>query len=111
MSATAVRSFRILLAEDDPGDTRMITEALTGRGFDYELHVAADGVEAMHFLRDPAEPRPDLILLDLNMPRMDGREVLVSIKADPDLLAIPVVVPTTSEAPIRRVHPGPPPDR
>ncbi|WP_261571205.1 response regulator [Frankia gtarii] len=99
MSATAVRSFRILLVEDDPGDTLMITEALADRGFDRELHVAADGVEAMHYLRAPAEPRPDLILLDLNMPRMDGREVLVSIKEDPDLLAIPVVVLTTSEAP------------
>ncbi|MCM3923705.1 response regulator [Frankia sp. AiPs1] len=99
MPATAVRSFRILLVEDDPGDTLMVTEALTDRGFDHELHVAADGVEAMRFLRKAGAPRPDLILLDLNMPRMDGREVLMSIKEDPALLTIPVVVLTTSDAP------------
>ncbi|ABW11868.1 response regulator receiver protein [Parafrankia sp. EAN1pec] len=98
-AAAAVRAFNILLVEDDPGDTLMVEEALTDRGVNHELHVAVDGVEAMAYLRDPANPRPDLILLDLNMPRMDGREVLSALKADPRLLSIPVVVLTTSEAP------------
>ncbi|WP_018504370.1 response regulator [Parafrankia discariae] len=98
-AAAAVRAFNILLVEDDAGDTLMVEEALTDRGVNHELHVAADGVEAMAYLRDTANPRPDLILLDLNMPRMDGREVLSALKADPRLLSIPVVVLTTSEAP------------
>ncbi|NQT19164.1 MAG: response regulator [Planctomycetes bacterium] len=92
----------ILLVEDNPGDVRLTMEALQEAKVLNTLHVAKDGVEAMAFLRREAEnanaPRPDLILLDLNLPRKDGREVLAEIKADDDLKSIPVVVLTTSEA-------------
>jgi CheY-like chemotaxis protein len=92
----------VLLVEDDPGDTLMIREAFEHHSITHELHHVADGVEALAFLRGEGEyagrPRPHLILLDLNLPRMDGRQVLKEIKGDPELRAIPVVVLTTSEA-------------
>jgi two-component system, chemotaxis family, response regulator Rcp1 len=92
----------ILLVEDSPGDVRLIREAFRSADATPNLHVAADGVEAMTFLRRQGEhgdaPRPDLILLDLNLPRMDGREVLALIKQDQDLKTIPIIILTTSEA-------------
>jgi CheY-like chemotaxis protein len=92
----------VLLVEDDAGDVVMTREALEEGKVVNRLHVAGDGVEAIEFLRrsgDHADaPRPDLILLDLNLPRRDGRQVLAEIKGDPDLRRIPVVVLTTSEA-------------
>jgi CheY-like chemotaxis protein len=92
----------VLLVEDDPGDVMLIREAFEDHKVGNALSVVSDGVEAMAFLRregDHADaPRPDLILLDLNLPRKDGSEVLAEIKADPDLAVIPVVVLTTSEA-------------
>ena len=96
------REIVVLLVEDDPGDVLMTREAFEDYKVHNELHVVNDGTEAMAFLRregDKADaPRPDLVLLDLNLPRMDGREVLQAIKSDPDLASIPVVVLTTSEA-------------
>jgi CheY-like chemotaxis protein len=92
----------ILLVEDDPGDVVLTKEALNGSKLTNVVHVAENGELAMKFLRREAPyedaPRPDLILLDLNLPRMDGREVLAAIKEDPDYRRIPVVVLTTSEA-------------
>ena len=92
----------ILLVEDNPGDVRLTLEALKENKILNQFHVAADGAEAMAFLhrRGAHEdaPRPDLILLDLNLPKKDGREVLAEIKADPKLKRIPVVVLTTSKA-------------
>ena len=92
----------VLLVEDSPGDVRLTQEAFRDANLDIRLHVAADGVEAMAFLRREApyeqSPRPDFILLDLNLPRMDGREVLALIKADALLRAIPTVILTTSES-------------
>jgi two-component system, chemotaxis family, response regulator Rcp1 len=92
----------ILLVEDNPADVRLTQEALKEGKVRNNLHVARDGVEAIEFLRRSGKfadaTRPDLILLDLNLPRKDGREVLADIKADPELQAIPVVVLTTSAA-------------
>jgi CheY-like chemotaxis protein len=92
----------VLLVEDDPGDVVLIREAFELNKVHNALHVASDGVEALDFLyrRNGHEeaPRPDLVLLDLNLPRKDGREVLEEVKADPSLRTIPVVVLTTSEA-------------
>ncbi len=96
---TDVKRKTIFLVEDNWGDIRLIQEALKGSGVDYEVAIARDGVEAMAYLRgegDQPVPLPDLILLDLNLPRKDGREVLAEIKADPRLKRIPVVVLTTS---------------
>jgi two-component system response regulator len=87
----------VLLVEDDPGDVVLIQEAFEHNKVRNDLHVVGDGVEALDFLRDD-NPRPDLILLDLNLPRKDGREVLAEVKADPELRRIPVVVLTTSKA-------------
>lgn len=96
------RPIEILLVEDNPGDVRLTREALHEAKMANNLHVAGDGVEALHFLRREEEhagaPRPDLILLDLNLPKKSGREVLEEVKEDPDLRRIPVVVLTTSEA-------------
>jgi two-component system, chemotaxis family, response regulator Rcp1 len=96
------RPVEILMVEDNPGDVRLTREALKEGKIANNIHVARDGVEAMAFLRREGEcasaPRPDLILLDLNLPRKDGREVLAEIKADSDLKRIPVVVLTTSKA-------------
>jgi len=94
------RPIEILLVEDNPGDVRLTREALKDGKVTNNLSVVRDGEQAMAFLRresDYAEaPRPDLILLDLNLPRKDGREVLSEIKADQDLRRIPVVILTTS---------------
>jgi CheY-like chemotaxis protein len=87
----------VLLVEDDPGDVVLIQEAFEHNKVRNHLHVVGDGVEAMAFLRNGGE-RPDLILLDLNLPRKDGREVLAEVKGDPQLRSIPVVVLTTSKA-------------
>jgi len=96
------RPIEILLVEDSPGDVRLTIEALRDSKVRNNLHVARDGVEAMAFLHRegqfPAAVRPDLVLLDLNLPRKDGREVLTEIKAEPALKSIPVVVLTTSTA-------------
>jgi len=92
----------VLLVEDSPGDVRLTQEAFRDANPSIQLHVAADGVEAMAFLkREGAHlhaPRPDLILLDLNLPKMDGREVLAHIKEDNNLKTIPTVILTTSDA-------------
>ncbi len=94
----AARPITILLVEDDPGDVVLIGEAFKDHKLDNTLLVASDGVEALELLRSPDVERPDLILLDLNLPRKDGREVLGEIKADDALRSIPVVVLTTSDA-------------
>ena len=95
------RVIQILLIEDSPGDVRLTRVAFRDTNMSVRLHVASDGVEAMAFLRQEGNhvdaPRPDLILLDLNLPKMDGREVLVHIKADQNLKTIPTVILTTSE--------------
>jgi CheY-like chemotaxis protein len=95
-------SFTILLVEDNPADVRLTKEALKDAKVLHELYVASDGVEAISFLTrqegHESAPRPDLILLDLNLPRKDGRQVLEEIKQHPDLKTIPVVVLTTSQA-------------
>ena len=91
-----------LLVEDNPGDVRLTQEALKSHKVQNNLHVVTDGEEAMLFLRRQGKykdaPRPDVILLDLNLPKKDGREVLAEIKSDPLLKTIPVVVITSSEA-------------
>ncbi len=96
-----IKPIEILLVEDNPGDADLAREALEDNKLRNELHVVGDGVEAMDFLRRngkyPQAPRPDLILLDLNLPRKDGREVLAEIKMDPDLKRIPVVILTISK--------------
>ena len=93
---------QVLLVEDDPGDALMIREAFEQQEITHALHHVADGVEALEFLRRSGAyadaPRPDIILLDLNLPRKDGREVLAEVKSDAELRTIPVVVLTTSEA-------------
>jgi chemotaxis family two-component system response regulator Rcp1 len=92
----------VLLVEDNLGDVRLTQEAFRDANRAVNLHVTSDGVEAMRFLRRQGPhanaPRPDLILLDLNLPKMDGREVLAHIKEDEDLKTIPTVILTTSEA-------------
>lgn len=92
----------VLLVEDSPGDVRLTQEAFRDANQSIRLHVASDGVEAMAFLRRQGihvhAPRPDIILLDLNLPKMDGREVLAHIKEDETLKTIPIVILTTSEA-------------
>lgn len=92
----------ILLVEDNPGDARLAQEALRESKLRNNLYVAEDGIEAMNFLKKEGKyhgvPKPDLILLDLNLPRMDGREVLKSIKSDEALKRIPVVILTMSSA-------------
>jgi two-component system, chemotaxis family, response regulator Rcp1 len=92
----------VLLVEDSPGDVRLTQEAFREANRAVRLHVAFDGVEAMAFLKREGEhsdaPRPDLILLDLNLPKMDGREVLSLIKTDDDLKLIPTVILTTSDS-------------
>jgi CheY-like chemotaxis protein len=95
-------AIEILLVEDNPGDVELTREALDEAKVRNNLRVARDGVEALAFLRREGEhagaERPDLILLDLNLPRKDGRAVLAEIKADPDLRHIPVVILTSSQA-------------
>ncbi len=98
----AIGEVDILLIEDNPGDARLLREALAEAKIRNRLHVVADGVEALSYLRHQdtfaAAFRPDLILLDLNLPGKDGREVLAEIKQDEDLRRIPVVILTTSQA-------------
>jgi two-component system, chemotaxis family, response regulator Rcp1 len=95
-------SIDVLLVEDNPGDVRLTREAFRATDKDIQLHVACDGVEAMAFLRRQgghrAAPRPALVLLDLNLPKMDGREVLARIKLDEDLKSIPTVILSASDA-------------
>ena len=102
MSDEGLRVIDVLLVEDDPGDVLMTREAFEQHKVANTLHVVADGVEATKFLRrqDPYAdaPRPGLVLLDLNLPRKDGREVLADIKSDPELCDIPIVVLTTSSS-------------
>jgi len=92
----------VLLVEDSPGDVRLTQEALREANMAVRLYVASDGVEAMDFLNNEGKfvdaPRPDLALLDLNMPRMDGRQVLAQIKKNENLKAIPTVILTTSSS-------------
>jgi len=99
---TAARLIEILLVEDNPGDARLTQEALREGKLRNRIHHVRDGVEALAFLSHEGDyrdaPAPDIIFLDLNMPRKDGREVLAEIKEDPKLRLIPVVVLTTSEA-------------
>jgi CheY-like chemotaxis protein len=99
---SAGRAIEILLVEDDPGDELIIREVFEHNKIKNRLHVAHDGEEGLNYLyRRGAHqdaPRPDLILLDLNLPKYDGRQLLEKIKSDPDLCRIPVVVLTTSSA-------------
>lgn len=92
----------ILLVEDNPGDARLTQEAFRDSKVANNLHVVSDGALAMEFLRREGAfknaPRPDIVLLDLNLPKKDGRQVLAEMKSDPDLKSIPTVVLTTSEA-------------
>ncbi|WP_030491020.1 response regulator [Micromonospora chokoriensis] len=102
MGADSPQPVRILVVDDDPGDVLMIEEALADSDVDKIIDVVSDGEEAMEFLRAEGRHeqarRPDVILLDLNMPRMDGRQVLGAVKQDEDLRTIPIVVLTTSNA-------------
>jgi CheY-like chemotaxis protein len=98
-----LRSLCVLLVDDDPGDVLMIQDALTSSDVTREVHVVGDGEEALAFLRREGRyadaPRPDVMLLDLNMPRVSGREVLAAVKEDVALRTLPVIVLTTSQAP------------
>ncbi|MER6812586.1 response regulator [Spirillospora sp. NPDC000708] len=102
MTSAAAQPITVLLVEDDPGDELMTREAFEHNKVGNALHVVRDGAEALDYLYRRGDhagaPRPDLILLDLNLPKRDGREVLEEIKSHPDLAAIPVVVLTTSSA-------------
>lgn len=86
----------ILLVEDNPADVRLMLEILQEGGIPNEFHIAKDGEEALAFLEDVTKPRPDLIFLDLNLPKKDGREVLKAIKSDLEYKRIPVIVMTSS---------------
>jgi len=101
--ATLARSISVLLVDDDPGDVLMIEEALESIASPRTVFVVNDGEAAVAFLRQTGDfaqaPRPDVVLLDLNMPRMDGRQVLAEIKSDEQLRTIPIVVLTTSRSP------------
>jgi CheY-like chemotaxis protein len=100
MQPTAVEPIEILLVEDSPGDVNLTIEALRGARVANRLSVVGDGERALEFLRRQGSyrnaPRPDLVLLDLNLPLLDGRDVLAAVKSDPELQTIPVVVLTTS---------------
>ena len=102
MIRNAGEPVEILLVEDNPGDYRLTQEALKEGKVYNNLHWTQDGIEAIEFLKRRGKhaeaPRPDIVLLDLNLPKKDGREVLAEIKADPELRAIPVVILTTSKA-------------
>ena len=102
MSRAHADPVQILLVEDSPGDARLTEELLRDAKFANELHVVPDGEEAMSYLRQERQytgrPRPDLVLLDLNLPRKDGREVLAEVHGDPVLARIPLIVLTTSSA-------------
>ena len=96
------QTMQILLIEDNPGDVRLVAEAIRQSKMLHELHVAEDGQEGMAFLRREgaysAAPEPDIILLDLNLPNLDGREVLAEVKTSSELKRIPVVILTSSDA-------------
>ena len=96
-----MQAIEILLVEDSLGDIRLTQEALNNSTFKNNLNIAHDGVQALKYLRKEGEykhsPRPDIILLDLNLPRKDGREVLAEVKNDDDLKRLPIVVLTTSD--------------
>jgi CheY-like chemotaxis protein len=102
MTQEVGRPVDILLVEDNPGDVMLVEETLDDSRIRNRLHVVSDGEQAMEFVRRQGNhadaPRPDLILLDLNLPRKSGREVLREIKSDPDLKSIPVVVLTSSKS-------------
>ncbi|MCG8549909.1 MAG: response regulator [Desulfobacterales bacterium] len=102
MEPTNPKPVTILLVEDNPGDAELAKEALENSKFINKLHVAEDGVQAMEFLHRQGPytnaPRPDIILLDLNLPKKDGREVLAEIKSDDKFKTIPVVILTSSKA-------------
>ena len=102
MGSETNKSFVILLIEDNPADIRLMLEILKEGDIPSDFHVATDGEEGMRFLRQEAPfetaPRPDLVFLDLNLPKIDGREVLRLVKSDPALKRIPVVVMSSSEA-------------
>ena len=99
---TPLQPIEVLLVEDDPGDELMTREAFEENRIGNRLHVARDGEEALDFLYQRGEhaeaPRMDLILLDLNLPKYDGRQILEQIKSDPDLAHVPVVILTTSSS-------------
>lgn len=101
-SNKAAQGICILLVEDNPGDAELTMEALADSKIEVDLHVVEDGLKAIAFLRREGDyvqaPQPDLILLDLNLPGRDGREVLADIKGDEELCVIPIVVLTTSKA-------------
>jgi chemotaxis family two-component system response regulator Rcp1 len=101
-SESSLHQIEILLVEDNPGDSRLAKEALKESKLKNNLYVAEDGVEAMNFLYKKGKyskmPRPDLVILDLNLPKKDGREVLAEIKNDDNLKRIPVVILTISKA-------------
>jgi CheY-like chemotaxis protein len=101
-TADTTAAIELLLVEDDPGDVLMTREALEGSKLLHNLHTVSNGEEALAFLRRQRpfedEVRPDLVLLDLNLPRLDGHEVLSIVKSDPELRRIPIVVLTTSES-------------
>jgi two-component system, chemotaxis family, response regulator Rcp1 len=101
-NATLQKQVEILLVEDNPGDVRLTTEAFKEGKILNRLSVVNDGIEAIAFLRKQGKysnaPRPDIIFLDLNMPKKDGREVLTEIKNDPSLKSIPVIILTTSQS-------------
>lgn len=96
------KEIKILLVEDNPGDIRLVREAMGECGMNHRLEVVVDGVEALEYLRrEKASPHgslPDLVILDLNLPKKDGRQVLMEIKGDADLRRIPVVIFSSSEA-------------
>jgi CheY-like chemotaxis protein len=102
MTTAAGRAIDILLVEDDPGDELITREAFEHNKLKNRLHVAHDGEEGLNYLYKRGQfadaPRPDLILLDLNLPKYDGRQLLEKVKSDPDLARIPIVVLTTSAA-------------
>lgn len=102
MGNSLLDSADILIVEDNPGDARLIKEVLNDSKLFNSLHLVNDGVEAMSFLKNEGKyskmPKPDLIILDLNLPKKDGREVLAEIKADENLKHIPVVIMTISQA-------------
>ena len=108
MTTTRGGPVDVLLVEDSPGDVRLTREAFREANPAVRLHVASDGIEAMAFLRHEGAngdaPRPDFILLDLNLPKMDGREVLALIKDDDSLRTIPTIILTTSEADADILH-------
>jgi CheY-like chemotaxis protein len=103
VTSAPAHPYHVLLVDDDPADIALIGQSFAEHRAPVRLHVTNDGVQALAFLRREegyaGMPRPDLILLDLNMPRMDGREVLAEVKSDPDLATIPVVMLTTSDQP------------